>query len=151
MIIHDDTTNQYRCDRNNTIFDNWNDYLYEILWSDRKPYLLASYHIYILIGCWCAAFFPTRNCLLLPLRISSGRGVGNLTRKRLKNAKQSSPVPPLVPRTHQAPLTTKGSQGLILSPLRQKRPWRIPDGTLEANVYGRIDLKWPQYGPAQSG
>ena len=34
-----------------------------------------------LVVCWSAAFpFPSRNCLRLPLRISSGGGVGNLTR-----------------------------------------------------------------------
>ena len=46
--------------------------MFEISWSVCKPYLLASYHVYILIGCWCAAFsFPPRSCLWMPLRISS--------------------------------------------------------------------------------
>ena len=31
--------------------------------SVRKPYLRSSYHVYILIGSWCAVFsFPPRNC-----------------------------------------------------------------------------------------
>ena len=52
--------------------------------SVRKPYLRASYHVYILIGSWCAVFpFLPRNCSWLPLIIENilRRGVGNLTRE----------------------------------------------------------------------
>ena len=57
----------------------------QLLFSKVCPsgYLLACNYVYISIGSWCAAFpFPPRNCLLLPLRISSGVCVGNLTRTR---------------------------------------------------------------------
>ena len=59
--------------------------------SVRKPYLRASHHVCILIGCWCTAFpFLRRNCLWLPLRVSSiiQRAVGNLTSTRKMNGNE---------------------------------------------------------------
>ena len=37
-------------DRNNMIFDNWENYvtgILNVLWSVRKLYLRASYHVYV--------------------------------------------------------------------------------------------------------
>ena len=52
------------------------------------------------IGSWCAALpFPPRNCLLLPLGISSGGCVGNLTRIHEQSASRS--FLSLIPETNK--------------------------------------------------
>ena len=48
LVGSDDYVHTLIYDRNNTILDNWEDWLYEILRSVRKPYLLASYQVSII-------------------------------------------------------------------------------------------------------
>ena len=78
------------------IFDNWEYVFYfrikPILAVCPSGYLRASYHVYKIGCCWCAAFpFSPRNCLWLPLRISFRGSVGNLTSNTANVAKQIRP------------------------------------------------------------
>ena len=86
-LIFETNTVQYYVQ--STIFDNWENYVVEILnvlRSVRKPYLRASYHVYK-IGCLLVRRISLLAAQLFVIAIENilREGVGNLTSKKSKS------------------------------------------------------------------